>query len=93
MVHPPEHPNIAVTPTVLGNPDIHLPNNNLPNWGDPLGKGTNDSMGQGHGNGVGNGNGNGVGPGEGYGHRRRSPQRRNGRLRYTCLPLLPESRL
>jgi periplasmic protein TonB len=67
MVHPPEHPVIAVTPTVLGNPDIHLPNNNLPNWGDTLGKGNNDSMGQGHGNGVGNGNGNGVGPGEGYG--------------------------
>ena len=57
---------IAVTPTVLGNPDIHLPNNNLPNWGDPLGKGMNDSMGQGHGSGVGNGNGSGVGPGEGW---------------------------
>jgi periplasmic protein TonB len=66
MVHPPEHPVIAVTPTVLGNPDIHLPNNTLPNWGDPLGKGLNDSMGQGHGSGVGNGNGAGVGPGEGW---------------------------
>ncbi len=66
MVHPPDHATIVVTPTVLGNPDIHLPNNNLPNWGDTLGKGLNDSMGQGHGNGVGNGNGNGVGPGEGW---------------------------
>ena len=57
-----------MTPTVLGNPDINLPNNqNAPNWGDPLGHSLNDSMGNGHGNGVGNGNGNGVGPGEGYG--------------------------
>jgi protein TonB len=67
MVNPPAHPLIAVTPTVLGNPDIHLPDNKLPNWGDPFGKSLNDSMGAGHGNGVGNGNGNGVGPGEAYG--------------------------
>ncbi len=67
VVHPPEHPEIAVTPTVLGNPDIHLPNNKMDNWGDPLGHSMNDSMGNGHGGGVGNGNGNGVGPGEGYG--------------------------
>ena len=66
MVNPPAHPEIAVTPTVVGNPDIHLPNNTLPNWGDPLGKTMNDSMGSGHGGGVGNGNGNGVGPGEGW---------------------------
>jgi periplasmic protein TonB len=66
MVNPPAHPEIAVTPTVVGNPDIHLPNNTLPNWGDPLGKTLNDSMGNGHGGGVGNGNGNGVGPGEGW---------------------------
>jgi len=64
--NPPAHPEIAVTPTVVGNPDIHLPNNTLPNWGDPLGKTMNDSMGSGHGGGVGNGNGNGVGPGEGW---------------------------
>jgi periplasmic protein TonB len=67
MVHPPVNPQIAVTPTVLGNPDIHLPNINANNWGDPFGKAATDSMGAGHGNGVGNGNGNGVGPGEGYG--------------------------
>jgi periplasmic protein TonB len=66
MVKPPEHPEIAVTPTVLGNPAINMPNMNLPNWGDPLSKNSGDSMGQGHGNGVGNGNGNGVGPGEGW---------------------------
>ena len=67
MVNPPKNPQIAVTPTVLGNPDIKLPNNNLPNWGDPFGKTLNDSMGQGHGSGVGSGNGAGVGPGEQYG--------------------------
>ncbi|MGA3295381.1 MAG: energy transducer TonB [Candidatus Acidiferrales bacterium] len=66
MVKPPEHPEIAVTPTVLGNPALNLPNVNMSNWGDPLGKTNNDSMGQGRGNGVGNGNGNGVGPGEGW---------------------------
>jgi periplasmic protein TonB len=66
MVHPPAHPEIAVTPTVLGNPALNLPNVNMSNWGDPLGKTNNDSMGQGRGNGVGNGNGNGVGPGEGW---------------------------
>ncbi len=66
MVHPVEHPQIAMTPTVVGNPDIKLPNQNLPNWGDPLGKSLTDSMGQGHGSGVGNGNGAGVGPGEGW---------------------------
>ena len=66
MVHPVEHPQISMTPTVVGNPDIKLPNQNLPNWGDPLGKSISDSMGQGHGSGVGNGNGAGVGPGEGW---------------------------
>lgn len=66
MVKPPEHPEIAMTPTVLGNPAINMPNMNLPNWGDPLSKQAGDSMGEGHGNGVGNGNGNGVGPGQGW---------------------------
>lgn len=66
MVRPPAHPQIAMTPTVLGNPDIKMPNLNLPTWGDPSGKASNDSMGQGHGNGVGSGNGAGVGPGEGW---------------------------
>jgi len=68
MVHPPVNPQIAVTPTLLGNPNIILPNNNMPNWGDPNGRSTNgDSLGQGHGNGIGNGNGNGLGPGSQYG--------------------------
>lgn len=68
MVHPPLHPEIAVTPTILGNPQIVPPNNNMNNWGDPLSKNTSgDSMGQGRGNGIGNGNGNGMGPGQQYG--------------------------
>lgn len=68
LVHPPAHPEIAVTPTILGNPAIVLPNNNMNNWGDPTSHNTNgDSLGQGRGNGIGNGNGNGMGPGEQYG--------------------------
>jgi protein TonB len=66
IVNPPKS-EITMAPTVVGNPDIHLPNNTLPNWGDPFGKSLNDSMGNGGGNGVGSGRGNGVGPGEGYG--------------------------
>jgi periplasmic protein TonB len=66
MVHPPDHPEIAVTPTLLGNPAVNIPNINSINWGDPNGKNNSDSLGQGHGNGIGNGNGNGLGPGEGY---------------------------
>jgi protein TonB len=66
MVNPPKS-EITVTPTVLGNPDIKLPNVAANNWGDPLSHTMSDSMGNGHGNGVGDGHGNGVGPGEGYG--------------------------
>jgi len=66
VARPIQNPQLAVTPTVLGNPNINLPNITAPNWGDPLGKSLNDSMGNGHGSGVGNGNGAGVGPGEGW---------------------------
>jgi periplasmic protein TonB len=67
MAKPVERPQIAMTPTVVGNPDIKMPEIRAPNWGDPLGKQSNDlSMGNGHGSGVGNGNGAGVGPGYGY---------------------------
>jgi periplasmic protein TonB len=66
VARPIEHPQIAMTPTVLGNPDIKLPDVNAPNWGDPFAKNMSNSMGQGHGSGVGNGNGAGVGPGEGW---------------------------
>lgn len=66
MVNPPAHPKIAMAPTILGNPDIKMPEPKLPTWGDPLGRANNDSMGQGRGNGLGNGNGNGLGKGEGW---------------------------
>jgi periplasmic protein TonB len=66
MVNPPKS-DITVTPTVLGNPDIKLPDNKDNNWGDPFAKTLNGSMGNGHGNGIGDGSGNGVGPGQGYG--------------------------
>jgi periplasmic protein TonB len=66
MVNPPLHPKIAMAPTIVGNPDIKMPDPKLPTWGDPQGHTNNDSMGQGHGNGLGNGNGNGLGPGEGW---------------------------
>jgi TonB family protein len=74
-VKPPENPRMAVTPTVLGPPNLLLPSPNAANWGDPLAKTFNDSsgpgggggIGSGYGGGVGNGNGGGVGPGEGGG--------------------------
>ena len=74
-VKPPENPRLAMTPTVLGPPDLKLPSPNLPNWGDPLAKSITDSsgpgsgggIGSGSGGGVGSGNGGGVGPGEGWG--------------------------
>ncbi len=74
-VRPPEHPRMAVTPTVLGNPELKLPSPNTPNWGDPLAKMITDSGGPGGGSGigtgccggVGSGQGGGVGPGEGWG--------------------------
>lgn len=66
-VKPPENVRLAMTPTVLGPPEIHLPSPNLPNWGDPLGKLINDSSGPGSGGGIGSGSGGGVGSGNGRG--------------------------
>jgi len=74
-VKPPLNPKLAMTPTVLGPPDLHLPSPNMANWGDPLAKTSTDSsgpgsgggIGSGSGGGVGSGNGGGVGPGEGWG--------------------------
>lgn len=67
-------PLIQVPASVLGSPDIKLPNPNLPNYGDPIAKLLNDSAGPGEGGsigtgtgtGVGSGTGSGVGPGYGY---------------------------
>src|SRR3984957_5510579 len=68
-------PKLAMDPSILAPPDANLPNINLPNYGDPLGKlgppsngtGSGGGIGSGHGGGVGSGNGGGVGPGSGGG--------------------------
>ena len=67
LAKPPDNPKLPITPTLLGNPALNVPNITAQNWGDPLSKvlGT-DSLGQGTGTGIGNGNGAGLGPGEGY---------------------------
>jgi TonB family protein len=75
LAKPPENPKLAMTPTVLGPPELRLPSPNLPNWGDPLAKNITDSGGPGGGGGigtsccggVGSGDGRGVGPGYGWG--------------------------
>ncbi|MGH9575280.1 MAG: energy transducer TonB [Candidatus Acidiferrales bacterium] len=61
--HPVEHPQIAMTPTILGNKDLTPPNINATTWGDPLSHVLGDSMGNGKGTGIGNGNGGGLGNG------------------------------
>jgi periplasmic protein TonB len=66
-VKPPDNPKFAVTPTVLGIPEMKLASPNMSNWGDPMSKVTNDSSGPGSGNGIGSGNGTGVGSGSGGG--------------------------
>ena len=68
-------PKLAMDPSILAPPDANLPNVNLPNYGDPLGKlgpasngtGSGGGIGSGKGGGVGSGNGGGVGPGSGGG--------------------------
>lgn len=70
-----EQPKLAMTPTIIAPPDLQLPQNNLPNWGDPLAKlstlsngpGSGGGMGSGSGGGLGSGKGGGFGPGEGGG--------------------------
>lgn len=70
-----EPPKLAMAPTIIAPPDTVLPQNNLPNWGNPLasalnlsnGQGSGGGMGDGKGGGLGNGSGGGFGPGEGGG--------------------------
>jgi protein TonB len=62
-----EPPKLAMTPTIIAPPDTVLPQNNLPNWGDPLAKLANGSNGQGFGGGMGSGSGGGLGSGKGGG--------------------------
>ncbi len=70
-----EPPKLAMMPTIIAPPDTVLPQNTLPNWGDPLAKlsnlsngpGAGGGMGSGKGGGLGSGDGGGFGPGEGGG--------------------------
>jgi TonB family protein len=62
-----EKPKLEMTPTIIAPPDTVLPQNALPNWGDPLAKLSNLSNGAGFGGGMGNGNGGGLGSGSGGG--------------------------
>ena len=66
-VKTPPHPLYAMTPTVLGPPQLKIPNNNMNNWGDPLSKVITDSSGSGSGGGIGSGSGGGIGSGSGGG--------------------------
>jgi periplasmic protein TonB len=62
-----EPPKLAMTPTIIAPPDAVIPQNNLPNWGDPLAKLSNLSNGTGFGGGMGSGSGGGLGSGKGGG--------------------------
>jgi protein TonB len=77
MVIKNDHPKLAMDPSIMMPKDIQLPNNNLPNLGDPRtsvvgpasnGSGSGAGMGTGSGGGIGSGKGNGYGPGEGGGY-------------------------
>lgn len=75
-VIPNPKPQLAVAPTLLGPPQLKLPqmSENMP-WGDPNGvvgppsngPGTGGGIGSGEGTGIGSGKGGGLGPGEGGG--------------------------
>jgi periplasmic protein TonB len=58
---------MTMDPSILAPPDVVLPNVNMPNYGDPLGKIGPPSNGTGSGGGIGSGKGGGVGSGEGGG--------------------------
>jgi periplasmic protein TonB len=64
-----DNPKLAVDPTIVIPPQVHLAMNNLPNLGDPLSHLPSGppSNGTGSGSGIGSGNGGGVGVGEGPG--------------------------
>jgi TonB family protein len=62
------NPKLAMEPTLVVPPDITLPNVNMAQYGDPLGKIGPLSGGPGSGGGIGSGSGGGVGPGRGPGY-------------------------
>ncbi|MCE5307401.1 MAG: energy transducer TonB [Acidobacteriales bacterium] len=70
------NPKLTMDPTIIAPPDVNLPNVNMAQYGDPLGKygppsngpGSGGGIGSGSGGGVGSGRGPGFGPGEGGGY-------------------------
>src|SRR5258708_1814600 len=60
-----EHPQIAMDPTLIIQPDAPVPNVNMSQLGDPLSKVLGASNGTGSGGGMGSGHGGGIGPGSG----------------------------
>lgn len=60
-------PKLTMEASILAPPDAVMPNINLPNYGDPLGKLGPASNGTGSGGGIGSGRGGGVGSGSGGG--------------------------
>jgi TonB family protein len=64
-----QDPKLAVEPTIVVPPDIHLQQPSTPDLGDPLSRLPSvPSNGTGYGGGIGSGNGGGVGSGEGPGY-------------------------
>jgi|SoiMethySBSTD1v2_1073268.scaffolds.fasta_scaffold687385_1 protein TonB len=69
------NPRLTMEPSIIVPPDVALPNVNMAQYGDPLGKlgppsngpGSGGGIGSGSGGGVGSGKGGGFGPGEGGG--------------------------
>jgi TonB family protein len=55
-------------PTLIGQPDMKLPNVDMNVWGDPLSQFSALSNGPGSGGGIGSGSGGGIGPGRGPGY-------------------------
>ena len=61
-------PKLIMEPTLIGPPDVQLPNPNLAQYGDPLAKLGPASNGPGSGGGIGSGKGGGIGTGTGPGY-------------------------
>lgn len=60
-------PKMPMEPTLLGPPELKIPNPNLTNFGDPMAASVNMSNGPGGGGGIGTGEGGGIGSGSGAG--------------------------
>jgi len=61
------NPKLLSDPTLIGPPDVQIPNNAMTVWGDPLAKLGPPSNGNGSGGGIGSGKNGGIGPGDGPG--------------------------